>query len=160
MRKIVIAAVANNGVIGKSGSGMLWNIPEEIKHFKNTTTGFPVILGRKTFELLGKPLSNRVNLLLTRDASLKNVSDNVVIFNSLSECFQFCETKKYEKVFIAGGGEVYSQAFKYADELLISFINFSVEGDIFFPEIDRNIWYVDNRDKQKKFEIIHFKKKT
>ncbi len=156
MKKIIIAAVAQNGVIGRSNGEMPWHSKEDFQHFKSTTLGFPVIMGRKTFESLGKPLKDRLNIILTRKQNLHYDFENIIVIDGLENSFAYCEKNKYEKIFVIGGGEIYKQAIKLADEMIISFMNFEAEGDIFFPEINSRIWKRKSSDKRIDFEIVTF----
>ena len=159
MKIIIISAVAQNRVIGKSDGEMPWHSKEEFQHFKQTTFGFPVIMGRKTFEALGKPLKGRLNIILTRNSGLKYDFDDIKIFDSLKNAYSFCEDHDYEKVFVIGGAQIYKQAMSNADEMLISIMNFEAEGDILFPKINDNIWLIESREKRDEFEILKYKKR-
>ncbi len=159
MKIIIISAVAKNGVIGKSNGEMPWHVKEEFQHFKKTTFGFPVIMGRKTFETLGKPLKGRLNIILTKKLGINYPFAEVKIFHSLTDAYSYCEKEKYEKVFVIGGGEIYSQAMETAGELIISYMNFQAEGDVFFPVIDSETWKVESREKRNEFEICRYIRK-
>jgi len=159
LKIIIISAVAKNGVIGRSDGKMPWHSKEDFKHFKNTTSGFPVIMGRKTFDTLGKPLKGRLNIVLTENNNLNYVFEDVKVFHSLREAYTFCEAEGYSKAFVIGGRKIYSQAINTADEMIISIMNFKAEGDIYFPEIDKNKWKVIERDKREEFEIFKYKRK-
>ncbi|OGU77766.1 MAG: diacylglycerol kinase [Ignavibacteria bacterium RBG_16_34_14] len=159
MKLIIISAVAQNGVIGRSNGDMPWNVKEEFQHFKNTTLGFPIIMGRKTFETLGKPLKGRLNIIITRDKERGFEFDDVKKFNSLNEAIEYCRTLNIEKAFIIGGGEIYRQGINLADEMIISFMNFESEGDVYFPEIKEKIWKPESREKRSLFEIVHYKRR-
>ncbi|MGE5811926.1 MAG: dihydrofolate reductase, partial [Ignavibacteria bacterium] len=92
MLKIIIAAVAQNGVIGRSTGEMPWHSKEEFQHFKNTTIGFPVIMGRKTFESLGGPLKGRLNIILTREVKFtSHTEEQIKVLSSLDEAYDFCK---------------------------------------------------------------------
>ncbi len=156
MRIIIISAVAQNGVIGRSNGDMPWHIKEEFQHFKNTTLGFPIIMGRKTFESLGKPLKGRLNIVITRDIERTFEFDDVKRFYSLNEAIEFCRTPGKEKIFIIGGGEIFKQGINIADEMIISFLDFEAEGDVFFPKIDEKIWKIESNEKRNKFEIVKY----
>lgn len=160
MKKIIISAIAQNGVIGKSSGEMPWHSKEEFKHFKDSTLGFPVIMGRKTFDTLGKPLKNRLNIVLTRNEKLLLAFTEIVIFDNLQSAYGFCEEKKYEKIFVIGGAEIYKQAMNSADELLISYMKFNADGDIYFPEIDNNIWKVNRIEERNGFDIFNYIRKN
>ncbi len=159
MRKIIISAVAQNGVIGKSNGEMPWHVKEEFQHFKNTTLGSPIIMGRKTFETLGKPLKGRLNVVVTKNTNYSVEFDDVKIFNKLKECVKYFENEKLEKVFIIGGGEIYKQAMEFVDEMIISYMDFEAEGDVYFPKIDDKIWKVDRKEKRSQFEIVYYVRK-
>jgi dihydrofolate reductase len=153
LKKVIISAVAKNGVIGRSNGEMPWHVKEEFQHFKNTTFGFPIIMGRKTFETLGKPLKGRLNVIVTGNMGFKIYFEEVKIFHSLKDTINYFESHNYEKIFIIGGGEIYNQAIIFADEMIISIMDFEAEGDIYFPEIDEDIWKVNAREKREQFEI-------
>ena len=156
MKIIIIAAVSKNGVIGRTNGEMPWHLKEEFRHFKNTTMGFPIIMGRKTFESLGKPLKGRLNIVVTRNQNLKLEFDEVKKFYSLKESLEYCLSLGKEKVFITGGGEIYNQAIGIADEMILSFLSFDAEGDVYFPKIDQNIWKEESREKRSEFEIVRY----
>ena len=145
MKKILIAAVSRNNVIGM-GAKKLWNSPEELKHFKKTTIGFPVIMGRKTWEVLGKPLPGRLNIVITKNTDYSIPFPEVVIFHSFKGAFDFCRSSVYEKIFIIGGGEIYSQLINESDEIILSVMNMDAEGDVYFPEIDGKLWVLDSSE--------------
>lgn len=159
MKKIIISAVAKNGVIGKSNGEMPWHVKEEFKHFKNTTFGFPIVMGRKTFETLGKPLKGRLNCIVTKNKNYRVPFEEVKIFNDLEESFEYLEKANEKKIFIIGGGKIYEQSIHVADEMIISYMNFDAEGDVYFPEIDKNIWEVESKDKRDEFEIFYYVRK-
>ncbi len=159
MKIIVISAIAQNGVIGKSDGEMPWHVKEEFQHFKNTTYGFPIIMGRKTFETLGKPLKGRLNIVLTQKTGINYPFEEVKIFNSLSEAYSHCEKEKFEKTFVIGGGEIYSQAISTADEMILSYMKFEAEGDVFFPKFSKEEWKVVKKEDREQFEIFWYVKK-
>lgn len=159
MKKIIISAVAKNGVIGKSNGEMPWHVKEEFKHFKNTTFGFPIVMGRKTFETLGKPLKGRLNCIVTKNKNYRVPFEEVKIFNDLEESFEYLEKANEKKIFIIGGGKIYEQSIHVADEMIISYMNFDAEGDVYFPKIDKNIWKIESKDKRDEFEIFYYVRK-
>ena len=156
MKKIIISAVALNGVIGRSNGEMPWHSKDEFQHFKSTTLGFPIIMGRVTFETLRKPLKGRLNIILTQRNNLNYDFDDVKIFNTLGSAYKFCEEQNYEKVFVIGGAQIYKEALSTADEMLISIMDFEAEGDVFFPVIDEKIWEIKSRDQRNGFEILTY----
>lgn len=156
METIIIAAVAANGIIGNKGT-MPWHIKEEFKHFKETTFGYPVIMGRKTFQSFEKPLKGRLNIIVTRDENYKTEFEEVKIFHSLDEAKNYCESMiKPEKLFIIGGAEIYKEAMSFTDKLIISALHKSYEGDTYFPKIDEKIWSIQTAEKREEFDIITY----
>jgi len=159
LRKIIISAVAKNNVIGKSNGELPWHISEEFKHFKETTLGSPIIMGRKSFDALGKPLPKRENIIISKNKELSYPFADIKIFNNLIDAFRHCKNKNYEKVFVIGGGQIYSQAIDLVDEMIISKLNFDAEGEVYFPKYDENNWEIVKRDKKEQFEIFWYKRK-
>ncbi len=127
----IIAAVSQNGVIGKDG-GLPWKISADLKRFKEITTGHPVIMGRKTFESIGRPLPGRTNIIVTRDGSYQ--AEGCLVVTSLEKALQEAKQAESEEIFIIGGGEIYTQALPLADTLYLTLINAEVKGDAFFPD--------------------------
>jgi dihydrofolate reductase len=158
LKVILIAAVAKNGVIGRSNGEMPWHSKEEFQHFRNTTLGFPIIMGRKTYESLKGPLKGRLNIILTRNQDFKIV-DEVKIFRSLDDSLSFCSSLNYEKAFVIGGGIIFNQAIGKADEMIISIMNFNADGDVYFPEISPDLWKVSSTEKRSEFKIFNYVRK-
>lgn len=131
----IIVAVANDGVIG-GGNQLLWHISEDLRRFKAITSNHPVIMGRKTFESLGRPLPNRINVVISRNASL--IIEGCTVVGSLEQAVAMFPPR--EEVFIIGGGEIYRAAMPLADKLYITFVEHSYEGDTYFPDIDHTMW--------------------
>jgi len=156
LRIIIISAIAQNGVIGKSNGEMPWHVKEEFQHFKKTTLGLPVIMGRKSFEALDKPLKERENVIITRNYDYKIDFEGTKICHSLQESIKYCKSKKYEKAFIIGGGQIYKQAISIADEMILSFMKFEAEGEIKFPEIKVDTWQLVSTEDREKFEIKRY----
>jgi dihydrofolate reductase len=155
----IIVAIAQNGVIGKSNGEMSWHIKEEFQHFKNTTLGFPIIMGRKTFETLGKPLKGRLNLVVSRNKSYKTSFDDVVVKQSLDEAIDYCKSLSPEKIFIIGGGEIYNQAISFVDEMIITFMKFEAEGEVKFPVYKKDEWKSEKIREHELFEIFRYVRK-
>jgi dihydrofolate reductase len=128
----LVAAVARNGAIGKNNE-LLCRISEDLKHFKRTTLGRPVIMGRKTWDSIGRPLPGRRNIVITRNAQWR--ADGAERAASLQAAIEL--VKDEPKVFIIGGGELYAQALPQADELVLTEIDADFDGDTFFPDWDR-----------------------
>ena len=127
----IIAAITHPaGVLGKDNK-LLWHIPEDLKRFKALTTGHPIIMGRKTFESIGRPLPNRTNMVISRS---KNIAiPEIITCASLEEAI--VEAKKIDdEIFIIGGGQIYEQALPLADKLYLTLVHAEFEGDTFFPD--------------------------
>lgn len=162
MKRIIIAAVAKNRVIGKKEGGMPWHIPEDFKHFKATTYGFPLAMGRKSFESLGgKPLKGRTNIVITRRDDYAVDHELVKVVGSLDDALNLCREMNVEKMFIAGGGEIYKQAIQrdLVDEMILSHLSFEAEGEVLFPEFDESKWEITHREEREKFEIVTYVRK-
>lgn len=130
----IIVAVAENGVIGDKNA-LLWHISEDLKHFKSVTTGHPVIMGRKTFESLGRPLPNRENVVITR----QNIAlPDCRIVHSLDDAL--AAYPEDEEVFVIGGGQVYAEAMPRADRFYLTRVLHAYEGDTCFPAWNRADW--------------------
>jgi dihydrofolate reductase len=132
----IIAAMAENRVIGRNNT-LPWSIREDMLHFKELTTGFPCIMGRKTWESLPKrPLPKRLNIIIS--TSLGDDIEGARVFPSLPAAIDFCAD--YPKVFICGGASIYREALVYANKMELTVIHGKHEGDAFFPEIDTQVW--------------------
>ncbi len=137
----IIAAVADNNALGKDNQ-LIWYLPSDLKRFKKVTSNHHVIMGRKTYESLGKPLPNRTNIIISRNTNYKAVG--CVVVNSLQEAID--AAKEDENPYILGGAEIYQQAILIADKLDITFVHQQFEADAFFPEIDNTVWKETSRE--------------
>ncbi|MBL4724380.1 MAG: dihydrofolate reductase [Lutibacter sp.] len=149
----IIAAVAENNALGKDNQ-LIWHLPADLKRFKKVTLNHHIIMGRKTFESLGKPLPNRTSIIITRNTTYK--ADGCIVVNSLQEALE--AAKEDENPYILGGADIYNQAIKIADELDLTFVHHSFEADAFFPKIDKEIWKETSRedfkaDEKNKFDF-------
>lgn len=158
MRIVIISAIAQNGVIGTAKGEMPWHVKEEFAHFKNTTLGFPILMGRKTFETLGKPLKGRLNIIITRSETFSTV-EGAMLQHSLLTAIDYCSKEKYEKIFVIGGREIYTQAIPLADEMILSFMNFTAEGEILFPEYHTDDWRTIEQQNFEQFSVVHLVRK-
>lgn len=131
----IIAAVADNGVIG-AGNDLPWRCPTDFAYFKRMTLGKPLIMGRKTFQSIGKALPDRPNIVITRDAAFK--ASDIATVDSLEAALALAG--EADEIMIGGGGEIYRQALPLADRLLITRIHAAPEGDTRFPDIDTDTW--------------------
>jgi dihydrofolate reductase len=133
----LIAAIGKNNELGK-GNTLLWHMPADMKHFKETTMAHPVIMGRKTFESIGKPLPNRRNIVITRDVKYK--APGVETAQSISGALEKLPDTN-EEIFVIGGGELYKEFMPIADKLYITHIDAGdKDADVFFPEIIPIAW--------------------
>lgn len=135
MKISLIVAVAENGVIGTGGT-MPWHITEDFAHFKAKTLGHSVVMGRKTYESIGRPLPHRRNIVISHNPDLQ--IDGCEMANSLEGALAMCEGE--EEVFVIGGGEIYRQAMPLAHKLCITHVGLTVEGDTRFPTIEPTMW--------------------
>jgi dihydrofolate reductase len=135
----IIVATAENGVIGKNNQ-LLWKLSADLKQFKTLTTGHSVIMGRKTFESIGRPLPNRTNIVISRQTGL-TLPDGVLKVNSLETAIETAKNHAgNEEVFIIGGGNIYEQAIKITDKVYLTEVKACIEGDTFFPALDADEW--------------------
>jgi dihydrofolate reductase len=143
VRISMIAAVAENGVIG-SHQTIPWRIPSDFAYFKRTTMGKPIIMGRKQYETVGKPLPGRANIVVTRQESF--APDGVIVVGDLEQALEkakaVAQTDGVDEIMIIGGGDVYAQFLEHADRLYISHVDLAPEGEIRFPPIDLAQWVV------------------
>lgn len=153
----IIVAVADNNIIGGSNK-LLWHLSADLKRFKALTLGHPVIMGRKTYESIGKPLPGRENIIITRNHDFK--APGIIVVRSLEEAL-----KMYSgiDVFIIGGAEIYAQSMALADRIYLTRIYLAFEGDAFFPMIDEGEWKIDNSEMHEpdeknpyRFEFIDY----
>lgn len=160
----IIAAISNNNALGKNND-LIWHLPADLKRFKEITSGHHILMGRNTFESIGKPLPNRTTIIITRNESY--FKDGCLIASSLEEAIELA--KEDEQIFIIGGAQVYKYAIEnnIVDTLDITLVHHKFEADVFFPEIDLKIWEEVSRedfkaDEKNKFDysFLRFQKKT
>ena len=141
MKISLVWAMAQNRIIGRNNN-LPWHLPEDLKYFKRITLGKPVIMGRKTFGSIGKPLPGRTNIVVTRNADFS--AEGVKTVNSLSAAKALCESigeiDGISEAMVIGGAEIYTQAMPVADRLYLTEVHANVDGDTFFPEFDRSLW--------------------
>ena len=133
----IIAAIANNNALGKDND-LIWHLPADLKRFKKVTSGHHILMGRNTFESIGKPLPNRTSVIITRKNDY--FKDGCMVANSIEEAIEL--SKEDSEIFIIGGAQIYKQAIEsnLVDKLDITLVHHEFEADVFFPEIDMNIW--------------------
>jgi len=142
----IIVAMSKNKVIGNANT-LIWHLPEDLKRFKQLTTGNTIVMGRKTYESIGRPLPNRRSIIITRDTNYK--VDGCEVVNSLEEALELSNNN----CFIIGGGEIYRQALDKADRLYITKIEKEFEGDTTFPSFINGEWYESNYEEFKNDEF-------
>lgn len=167
MEKVIIVAIADNNAIGRDNA-LLWHISDDLKFFKRTTSGCPVIMGRKTFESIGRPLPKRTNIVVSRGFS---APEGVGVVQSLEEAYKAASavlTDEGDRCFVIGGGQIYAQAVQDADRLVVTHVHTVIENaDTFFPQIDPSVWEVEQRSEMfhdeesgYDFEFVEYIRKT
>ena len=139
----IIVAVAKNNVIGKDNK-LIWHLPEDLKRFKALTTGHTIIMGRKTFESLGRVLPNRKHIVLCNDVNLNIENENVEVLSDISMLEKYINSA--EENFVIGGATIYKLLLPKASKLYITKINQNFEGDAFFPEINQEEWEIESKE--------------
>ena len=150
----IVVAVSENGVIGVDNK-LPWYIPEDLKNFKKITEGGTVIMGRKTYQSIGKPLPNRVNIIISRNKSLK--IPGCLVVNSIEEAIK--KSEKNKGTFIIGGGEIYKKSLKFVDNVYLTKVHTEIKGDTTFPELEPKIWSLVSEKPKEGFSYLIFKKK-
>jgi dihydrofolate reductase len=142
----LIVAMSNNRVIGRNNA-LPWHLSEDLKYFKRTTLGKPVIMGRKTFESIGRPLPGRANIIVSRSGF---TADNISVVSSLEEALTLAESIAYtddaEEVMVIGGAELYAHALPVAQRLYLTLVDAEIEGDAFFPALNNDEWKEISRE--------------
>lgn len=142
----IVVAMGRNNEIGADNQ-LLWHLPKDLKRFKEITSGHPIIMGRKTYESIGKPLPNRTNIVISRKTDW--FEEGILIVGSIKEAIKFAK-KIDENIFILGGGNIYEQTIDLADKLEVTLVDAELKADTFFPKIDLKKW-------QKTEELCHEK---
>lgn len=137
MKISLIAAAAENNVIGKDND-LPWKLPDDMKFFKEITTGHHILMGRKNLESFGRLLPNRINLILTRDEEYEFKGAH--IFHDLDKAIAFAKENDEDELMIIGGGEIYRQSMAKADTIYLTRVHSEIEGDVYFPKIDAASW--------------------
>jgi dihydrofolate reductase len=143
---IIVAIDQENG-IGKDNQ-LLWHLPNDLKFFKNITSGNTIIMGRKTYDSIGRPLPNRRNIVISRNQDLK--IEGVEVFENISSALEACKTEN--EVFIIGGGEIYKQALPFTNKIYLTKVDANCEADIFFPSLNEQEWKIISEEKHLKDE--------
>ena len=160
----IIAAIAKNNALGKDND-LIWYLPADLKRFKKITTGHHILMGRNTFESIGKPLPNRTTIIITRNKNY--FKDGCLVAHSIEEAIKLVEND--DAIFIIGGAQIYKEAIEkdLVDQLDITQVHQEFEADVFFPKIDSKIWKETSRedfkaDEKNKFDysFLSFQKKS
>ena len=144
---IMIAALAENNALGKNND-LLWHLPNDFKRFKEITSGHHIIMGRKTFESFPKPLPNRTHVIITRQNDFEH--EGCIVVQNIEKALSVCPIN--ENLYIIGGGEIYQQSISFADQLDITRVHHSFDADVYFPEIDPEIWELTSETFHQKDE--------
>ncbi|WP_224769015.1 dihydrofolate reductase [Nocardioides ochotonae] len=148
---VLIAAVADNGVIGADGT-IPWHLPEDFAHFRRTTLGHALIMGRATYDSIGRPLPGRTTIVLTRDRAWS--AEGVLVAHDLDEALALAAERGLT-AYVAGGAAVYALALPVADEQVLSEVHLSPEGDTRYPDFDRGQWRESAREAHDGFDVVH-----
>lgn len=143
MKLSLIVAVAENGVIGHNNQ-LIWHLPNDLKQFKRLTTGHCIIMGRKTFESIGKPLPNRTSIIISRNSDFQ--VQGCITVDSLENAISEAQKIENEEAFVIGGAEIYRLALPIIDKIYLTEVHHAYEGDTFFPTIDKKIWHETHRE--------------
>jgi dihydrofolate reductase len=133
----LLVAASENGVIGKDNQ-LPWHLPDDLKYFKNLTWGLPILMGRKTFESIGKPLPGRKSIVITRNRDWQH--DGVTVVHTVEEALQKAEGYGAKEIFVIGGAEIFNTALPLANRLYLTRIHHHFAGDVFFPSINEGEW--------------------
>ncbi len=149
-RVVMVAAVADNGVIGLDGD-IPWSLPEDLKHFRATTKGNSVVMGRRTYESIGHPLPFRSNIVVTRQTDW--TADGVLVAHSVADAIAMAADFEGD-VMVIGGAQVYDAAMPFADVQVLTEVHLSPEGDTFYPDFERAEWTETKREPRDGFEFV------
>lgn len=142
----LIVAASENMVIGVGGA-LPWHLPDDLAYFKEKTTGHPVIMGRKTFESIGRALLGRLNIIITKNPAFVAEDPAVRIVHSLEEALEAAQAVQPSEAFVIGGGEIYKEAISKADRIYLTLVHTEIDGDTFFPDISSLFWREVSRAK-------------
>ena len=159
MQLSLIVAYAQNRVIGRDNT-LPWKLPSDLAHFKRTTLGHPIIMGRKTWESLGRPLPGRRNIVISRDAN--SPAQGAECVTSLAQAI--AAVQDLEEAFVIGGAQIYQEALPFAQQVIATEVQESVEGDAFFAPLDKAQWIEASRQSHPtenglRFDIVHYQRK-
>ena len=154
----LIAALGKNRVIGNENK-LIWNIPEDMKHFRQLTSGKSIIMGRKTFESIGKPLPNRTNIIITRDKTYR--AEGCIVVHSSEEALS--AAKGSEEIMVIGGAQIYAEFLPRAHRMYLTLIDHDFEGDAYFPKYNDGEWKIihkeDHEDDGLNYSFVDLERK-
>ena len=130
-----LVAADEGNVIGKNNQ-LPWHLPNDLKYFKNLTWGLPIVMGRKTYESIGKPLAGRTNIVITRNEGYK--AEGIEVVHTIGEALNVARTKGAKEIFVIGGAEIFGSLFNNANRIYLTRIHHHFDGDVFFPQMDSN----------------------
>jgi dihydrofolate reductase len=148
-RVVIIVAAAQNGIIGRDGQ-MPWRIPDDLKRFKTLTMGHPILMGRKTWQSIGRPLPGRENIVITRQTEFR--AEGALTLHSLQEALDHAAAAGATDVFVIGGGDIYAQALPLAQVVHVTRVHAIIAGDVSFPSLDPSIWRETARESRSQTE--------
>jgi len=152
----LVAAVADNGVIGDDGT-IPWHIPADFAHFRQLTTGHVLVMGRATYESIGRPLPGRTTIVVTRDPAWS--ADGVLVVHSLGEALDLAAEQPGE-TFVVGGSQIYEQALPFATHQVLTEVHLSPVGDALYPEFDGDEWVETSRERRDGFDWVWWERRT
>jgi dihydrofolate reductase len=158
MKIALIVAISEDGTIGDKGK-IPWHIREDLQRFKRLTMGHPIIMGRKTYESIGKPLPGRTNIVLTQNPNF-TAPPEVLRFASLDAALGHCRAQNAESVFIIGGSKIYQRALPLADRLFVTEVHQRVNGDTKFPDYDRGEWTETARGDGPEYSFVEYARQS
>ena len=154
MTVTLVAAVAANGVIGRDG-GLPWRLSEDLRHFKALTTGHALVMGRRTYDSIGRPLPGRTTVVLTRDPAWR--ADGVLVARDIAEAIALASSVG-ERVFVVGGAQVYAAALPHVDRMVVTHLDEPADGDTYFPAVDWGQWQETGRQAYDGFTVVPYER--
>lgn len=145
----LVVAASENNVIGK-GNALPWKLPDDLRHFRELTKGKPIIMGRKTFESIGRPLPDRLNIVITRQEGYEK--EGIVRAESLDDAIEIAQESNAEEACVIGGGEIYKQALEKADRVYLTRVHATIDGDAFFA-FDESKWHIVSKEDHPKDDV-------
>lgn len=158
MKTVIIAALSKNKVIGRDND-IPWHYPADMKHFRQTTKGYPIVAGRKTYESFQvHPLPGRLNFILTRNPTY-TADEGVIVCQDLSQVIAQAQDRAAQKLFILGGAEIYHLALPLTDEMILTHLPITVEGDAYFPDWDESEWEVVEERREEDLVFVTYRRR-